>query len=252
VAEATRYLRAVTVPRFAERLIRLPLRKRLIFPLVQYLHSAGINVRLLGLVFMSVVKMQRTLATPSGEELLQEQADDAGWYFRTVMLIEMAARVIKDAMRLLLRTKMRELCQPGEVCLGSPSDALAPRHGDVQLKNTAGRVPQGSREATESSVWHERRIRGACTCMSSLVPLIRRPSVLSCALTCSLQWRDVVGPAVEKKFVPFSLEATYERVRSIFHALVLLMQLQRCHKPQAYDPRSWTEVRCVLDVGAFL
>ena len=132
MAEATRYLKMVLVPIFAERLLRMKPEKRIIFPVIQHLHSAGacipllgrahvldkipgINVRLLGLLFMHVAQMQASGVTPSGKPLDKAAAIVATEYWKVVLIIEMVARVIKDEMRHLLRTKMRELCQPGEV-----------------------------------------------------------------------------------------------------------------------------------------
>ena len=95
IDEATEFLTGEVVPRFAERLVKLPPEKRASFPLIMLLHEAGINCRYLGLLCGHVANRK-----------------DAYW--STVLLIEMVARVIKTDLRALLRRKIHELRHPGE------------------------------------------------------------------------------------------------------------------------------------------
>eukprot|EP01116_Phalansterium_solitarium_P021277 TRINITY_DN6548_c0_g1_i1.p1 TRINITY_DN6548_c0_g1~~TRINITY_DN6548_c0_g1_i1.p1 ORF type:complete len:1106 (+),score=432.25 TRINITY_DN6548_c0_g1_i1:73-3390(+) len=92
VREATEYLRGTVVKEFAMSLVNCAEAN-----FMHSLHSMGINVRLLGLVRSHL-------------------SDDVDWqrHWRTVILLEMLMRTIKQRIRHRLREKMRKLKQPGE------------------------------------------------------------------------------------------------------------------------------------------
>ena len=100
VHEATKFLYTAVIPECARLLTKheqsnFPEFKNVFQQLVLYLHAGGVNLRFLGMVRSGTIQLGNT-------------------FWTSMLLIEMLARLLKDDLKLLLRTEMRRLRSPGE------------------------------------------------------------------------------------------------------------------------------------------
>ena len=117
IDEATDTLFTHIIPSFAEKLLQVPLQRIPCFPLVESLHLHGINCRYLGKVWFHLDQLCNQLTNHENPMLRTSFPECSAllcreWKFW--LLLNMIGRVVKQRLRRVIRTKMRELKQSGE------------------------------------------------------------------------------------------------------------------------------------------